>query len=95
MEDNLFSGKLTTIQRLVREGNYVMTHHAFDEMIADDLRTRDVEQIIMSGSIIRVEIDKPGRERKYVIFGKSIDGSNAEVIAKIAGKVVIITVYLL
>jgi hypothetical protein len=42
-----------------------------------------------------MEIDEQGRERKYVILGKSMDGYEAEVVAKIAGNVVIITVYLL
>lgn len=34
-------------------------------------------------------------DRKYVIFGKSMDGDEAEVVAKIVGTVVIITVYLI
>jgi hypothetical protein len=72
-----------------------MTHHALDEMIADNLYAQDIEHIIMGGSIVRMEIDKQSRERKYVILGKSMDGYEAEVVAKIVGNVVIITVYLL
>ncbi len=80
---------------MVREGNYVLTHHALDEMIADDLHVQDIEHIVMRGSVIRVEADLESRERKYVIFGKSRDGFEGEVVAKIKDRVVIITVYLL
>lgn len=59
-----------------------MTHHAWDEMIADDLYIEDVEHIIMSGSIIRIEVDRKDQERKYIICGKSIDGYEAEVVTK-------------
>lgn len=72
-----------------------LRHHAFDEMIADHLHVRDIESIIMRGSIVRREIDQQIQESKYVIFGPTSQGLDAEVVAKIRGNVVIITVYLL
>jgi len=80
---------------MVKENRYVLTRHALDEMIADDLYVRDIECIINQGSITRMEIDQQRQERKYVIFGKSTAGSEAEVVAKINRQIVIITVYLL
>ena len=52
-------------------------------MIADDLHAHDIESIVINGSIIRREIDQQTQEL------------DAEVVAKIKGAVVIITVYLL
>jgi len=92
---NLARRELGVIRRMMREGRYVLTHHALDEMIADDLHAQDIEHIVMTGSVIRVEADRDSAERKFVIFGSSRDGFAAEVVAKIKGQVVIITVYLL
>jgi hypothetical protein len=80
---------------MVQEGRYVMTHHALDEMIADDLHIQDIEHIILNGRIIRVEREKESMEQKYVIYGETRDNFAAEVIVKVKGQVVIITVYLL
>jgi hypothetical protein len=87
--------ELVSIRRMMRGGRYVLTHHALDEMIADDLHVQDIEKIVLTGSIIRVEADRDSGERKFVILGNSCDGLAAEVVAKIKGRVVIITVYLL
>ncbi|WP_295389034.1 DUF4258 domain-containing protein [uncultured Thiodictyon sp.] len=87
--------ELISIRRMMREGHYVLTHHALDEMIADDLHVQDIEHIVLTGSVIRVEADRDSGERKFVILGNSRDGFEAEVAAKIKGLVVIITVYLL
>lgn len=80
---------------MVQEGRYVMTHHALDEMIADDLHVQDIEHIILNGRIIRVEREKESMQQKYVIYGETRDNFAAEVIVKVKGQVVIITVYLL
>jgi hypothetical protein len=80
---------------MVQEGRYVMTHHALDEMIADDLHIQDIEHIILNGRIIRVEREKENMEQKYVIYGETRNNFAAEVVVKVKGQVVIITVYLL
>ena len=83
------------IRRMVRSKSYVLTHHALDEMIADDLHVRDIENIIFNDSIMRREVDQQTQESKYVIFVPTTQGLDGEVVAKIKGNVVIITVYLL
>jgi hypothetical protein len=80
---------------MVQEGRYVMTHHALDEMIADDLHIQDIEHIILNGRIIRVEREKENMEQKYVIYGETRNNFAAEVVVKVKGQVVIITVHLL
>jgi hypothetical protein len=91
----MFEREYNLISRMMRECRYVMTHHALDEMIADDLHVHDIEHIVLNGRIIRAELDDRTHERKYVIYGESRDGFAAEVVAKIKDQVVIITVYLL
>jgi len=59
------------------------------------LHVQDIEHIVFTGSVIRVEADRDSAERKFVIIGKSRDGFAAEVLAEIKGLVLIITVYLL
>lgn len=56
----------------------------------------DVERGILSGKIVRRQRDEVTREWKYRIRGRTIDGIEVEVIAKLGptGKLVILTVYL-
>ncbi len=91
----MFEREYGLIRRMVRAKKYVLTHHAFDEMIADDLHAQDIETIITNGFITRREIDQQTQEQKYVLYGRTTLGFEAEVVAKIKGVVVIITVYLL
>lgn len=42
---------------MLKEKQYVLTYHAFDEMIADDLNP-GILRIILHGAIIRTEMDK-------------------------------------
>jgi len=51
--------------------------------------------VVLSGAITRAEQDKQTLERKYVIYGETRDGFAAEIVAKIKGQVIIITVYML
>jgi hypothetical protein len=53
----LFEREAGWIRRMVRAKEYVLTVHAFDEMIADDLHDLDIESIVINGFIIRREID--------------------------------------
>ncbi|MBK5939810.1 hypothetical protein [Halochromatium roseum] len=55
---NLFERECRLIRRMVRAKDYVLTHHAFDEMIADNLHDRDIESIVINGFISRREIDQ-------------------------------------
>ena len=91
----MFEREHGLIRRMVRGKNYVLTHHALDEMIADDLHVQDIESIILKGSVTRREKDQQTQEPKYVIFGLTTQGLDGEVVAKLKGNVVITTVYLL
>ncbi len=80
----------------VRDRRYVMTVHAEEEMDADGLSIFDVENAVLTGRIVERQVDRAGRERKYVIRGRPLEGDDAVVVvAKMGptGKVVIVTVY--
>lgn len=85
------------MQEKIRQNQYVMTLHAEEEMEDDNLSILDVEQAILTGSILERQSDRVTGEWKYRICGITLDNSEAEVIAKlgVTDKVVIITVYLL
>ena len=72
-----------------------MTLHAEEEMNEDSLTIYDIEHCILTGKILERQKDKITTERKYRIRGETVEGNNAEVIAKLGptGKLVIITVY--
>lgn len=91
----MFEREYALIRRMVRAKDYVLTYHAFDEMIEDDLHEYDIENIVMNGFITRREIDQQTQEPKFVLCGPTTQGLDAEVVAKIKSTVVIITVYLL
>lgn len=55
---SLAQRELGVIRRAMREGYYVLTHHALDELIAGDLHVRGIERIVMNGAVIRVEADR-------------------------------------
>ena len=80
----------------VRDRRYVMTVHAEEEMDADGLSIFDVENALLTGSIVERQVDRAQGERKYVIRGRPLEGEDAVVVvAKMGptGKVVVLTVY--
>jgi len=91
----MFERTLARFRSLIRSGEYVLSIHALDEMADDDVLTEDVENAILTGSIIARRIDRATRERKYVFVGRDFTGNPIGLVAKIgtAGKVVVITVY--
>ena len=56
----------------------------------------DVERGILSGKISERQRDEVTSEWKYRIIGKTLDGGEVEVIAKLGptGKLVVLTVYI-
>jgi 3',5'-cyclic AMP phosphodiesterase CpdA len=58
----------------------VMTEHAVDEMIADNLYEFDLEHCILTGDITETQWDDDFQEWKYVIEGKSTDGDDLAVV---------------
>lgn len=74
-----------------------MTLHAEEEMSDDGLNIYDIESSILTGHIIERQKDRATAEWKYRIKGKTLTGSQVELILKIGptNKVVIITVYVI
>lgn len=83
------------IRDAIRSGNYDMSHHAVDEMAEDNLRIADVESAVLTGEIVRKQIDDP-RGTKYVIQGLcSVQSTTVGVVGRFkeTGVFLIITVY--
>lgn len=72
-----------------------MTVHAYDEMVADELAIWDLESVVLTGKIMERQKDRRTSENKYRLRGNALDGSLAEVVAKlgVTGKLIVITVY--
>ena len=83
------------LRQLIRTLSYAVSTHAADELEDDNLTILDLENVVLSGQIIERQRDRNTRETKYVIQGSTLDGTAAEVIAKVGhtGKLFIITVY--
>ncbi len=91
----MFERLLNRMRENVRSLRYVMTLHAEEEMNDDDLSIFDVEHAILTGQIIERQKDSDTGEWKYLVKGKSVEGSDVVVVSKLssAGSLIIITVY--
>lgn len=92
----MFANVLKKIRDCVRDGNLVVTQHAFEEMNDDDLLLREIEHCILVGKIVERQWDKEWRQWKYVVVGETSDGHAIEVVLKSgqSANAVIITTYL-
>ena len=81
--------------QLIRTFSYAVSTHAADELEDDQLSILDLENVVLSGQIVERQRDRSTRETKYLIQGGSLDGTAAEVVAKVglSGKLFIITIY--
>ena len=63
----------------------------------DNLTILDLESVVLSGQIVERQRDRSTLETKYVIQGSTLDGTAAEVVAKVghSGKLFVITVYVI
>ncbi|WP_295606309.1 DUF4258 domain-containing protein [uncultured Lamprocystis sp.] len=91
---------MTTIsifRELIRSKNYVVSHHAADELEDDDLTILDLESIVLTGQIVERQHDGETDETKRVVNGRSIADDEAEVVVKIGfnGELIFITVYVI
>jgi hypothetical protein len=86
---------ISQFRRLIRTLNYVVSTHAAEELEDDNLNILDLENIVLTGEIIQRQRDSKTREVKCFIAGTTLDGTAAEVVAKVGftGKLVVITVY--
>ncbi len=91
----MYARILAQMREKVLTGDYVMTLHADDEMSADGFTIFDVENGIVTGSIVERQTDKATHEWKYVIEGRSLAGDFIGIVTKLSPtrKLVIITVY--
>jgi hypothetical protein len=57
----------------------------------------DLENIILTGQITERQRDVQTREIKYLVSGGTLEGNHAQAVVKVgfAGKLIIITVYVL
>lgn len=88
---------LDRMREQVRLRQYVMTLHADEEMDDDDLTIFDVESAILNGKIIGRQKDRKTKERKYLVRGQTVDGSEIVVVVTKfgrTGRLVILTVYI-
>lgn len=86
---------ISQLRHLVRTLNYLVSTHAAEELEDDNLSILDLENIVLTGKIIERQRDTRTRETKYLIAGITVEGSAAEVVAKVnsGGRLVVITVY--
>lgn len=88
-------GPIGRIRAKLRASQYVLTAHAWDEMLSDGLTEDDVEASISSGRIVRIQADHLGR-RKYTIERRTRDGRRLTMVCRysdLGDRVVVITVY--
>ena len=72
---------LQQIRALVRQGEYVLSVHAENEMADDGFTDDDLEAAILNGRIVRRERDRLGRP-KYTIEGTARDGRGLTAVAE-------------
>ncbi|GAB4268316.1 MAG: hypothetical protein Kow0029_03600 [Candidatus Rifleibacteriota bacterium] len=68
------------IAKLVAAGDYEMTRHAYDQMIARDIYIRQVEDAIMNGRVVRTW-DERGIQ-KIAVIGERFNGDFIKVVVK-------------
>lgn len=84
------------LRECIRSLNYVISIHAAEELDDDNLTVLDLENIILTGTIIERQRDNRTREVKCVVRGCTLDERQAETVVKIGptGKLFVITAYL-
>lgn len=86
---------LAKIRALVKQGDYILSIHAENELADENLDEQDLEAAILNGTIVRRERDPIGRA-KYVIEGKALNGRGLTAVAQFVQTrqiVVIVTAY--
>lgn len=91
----MFDETRDKMREKIRRLEYVLTIHAEEEMGNDALSIFDVENAVLTGEIVERQKDRETNEWKYVLAGKTLDGADITVVAKLSltDKLVIITVY--
>jgi Domain of unknown function (DUF4258) len=86
---------ISRIRSLLRALRYVVSMHAAEEMEDDGFTILDLENIILTGTIVERQKDQKTDETKIVIRGFSLDGREAETVVKVglSGILYVVTVY--
>ena len=66
----MFNQILLQIQEKVRRREYVLTLHAENEMVKDGLTIFDVENVLSTGQIVKLQRDIQTDEWKYLVGGQ-------------------------
>jgi len=92
-------GILDIISRLVLDGNYIFREHIEDKLSEINYRrslyltTDDVLSVLLTGYLVEV-LDNDERGRRYLINGTALDNlTELEIVCRIEGNLIIITVY--
>ena len=85
---------LQRIQKAIREQRYRISSHANEEMSEDNLVAEDVENVILSGRIMR-KFTRDPRGTRYEVAGDTTDGRRACVVCRFlpSGMLLVITAY--
>ncbi|MFT5130843.1 MAG: hypothetical protein ACI8W8_004475 [Rhodothermales bacterium] len=88
---------LTRMRDAISDNQYLITLHAQEEMVDDNLFLDDLKRGILRGAIVERQIDQELGESKYVVYGPSLAGNEIGIVGKfgVSGKLVLITVYVL
>ena len=91
----MFERILKQLRSLIRKRQYIITVHALEEMAEDDVLAEDIENAILTGTIIERQVDRDTKERKYVLAGNDCSDESVNIVLKVGptGKAAIITVY--
>ena len=83
-----------TIQKHISRKDYLFSEHADEERTKDNITAQDVEEVLLSGSVIEERLDDPRGESRLVA-GKTVLGKTIHVVIGIRfSKPVIVTVYI-
>jgi hypothetical protein len=88
-------GILARIRAAIRAASYDMTIHAVEEMAEDRLVLDDIEAVVLTGEIVKIETDDP-RGTRYTIRGPAADQATpVDVVGRFtpSRRFLIITVY--
>lgn len=87
--------KIQKIRQKIIEKDYYLSSHAEDEMIADNIERKDIENAILKGRIQR-KLTHDIRGTRYRIEGPANDNRLIHIICrhKEDGNLIIVTVYL-
>ena len=86
---------LERLRQKILAGQYLIPFHAAGEMDDENYDTFDLENIILTGSIIRRQRDPNTHEQKYVVRGRSVEDFESCCVVELGprGDVVFVTVW--